>query len=32
MDPDQVWELQLGGPDTAANLHMLDRFTNVQIG
>ncbi|MGK5451403.1 hypothetical protein ACSNOE_28955, partial [Streptomyces radiopugnans] len=32
MDPDHVHELQLGGPDTAGNLRMLDRFTNQQIG
>jgi hypothetical protein len=32
MDPDHVWELQIGGPDTAANLRMLDRFTNQEIG
>jgi hypothetical protein len=32
MDPDHVWELQLGGPDVSSNLRMLDRFTNQQIG
>lgn len=32
MDPDHIHELQLGGPDTAANLKMLDRFTNQHIG
>ncbi|HEX4705603.1 MAG TPA: hypothetical protein VH352_26005 [Pseudonocardiaceae bacterium] len=32
MSPDHVHELQLGGPDTAANLHFLDRYTNEQIG
>lgn len=32
MDPDHVWELQLGGPDVPGNLRMLDRFTNQQIG
>ncbi|OAH13198.1 tRNA3(Ser)-specific nuclease WapA precursor [Streptomyces jeddahensis] len=32
MDPDHVHELQLGGPDTAGNLKMLDRFTNWHIG
>ena len=32
MDPDHVWELQLGGPDVASNLHILDRFTNQRIG
>ncbi|WP_308460799.1 DNRLRE domain-containing protein [Streptomyces sp. Ru71] len=32
MDPDHVHELQLGGPDTADNLKMLDRFTNWHVG
>jgi hypothetical protein len=32
MDPDHIWELQLGGPDVASNLRMLDRFTNQDIG
>jgi RHS repeat-associated protein len=32
MDPDHVWELQLGGPDVTSNLHILDRFTNQRIG
>jgi RHS repeat-associated protein len=32
MDPDHVWELQVGGPDSASNLRMLDRFTNQDIG
>ncbi|MFJ7967103.1 ricin-type beta-trefoil lectin domain protein [Streptomyces sp. NPDC096324] len=32
MNPDHVWELQLGGPDHASNLHILDAFTNQEIG
>lgn len=32
MNPDHVWELQLGGPDVASNLHILDAFTNQDIG
>ncbi|MDH6214202.1 DUF6531 domain-containing protein [Streptomyces pseudovenezuelae] len=32
MNPDHVWELQLGGPDAATNLHILDAFTNQRIG
>ncbi|MEY2247972.1 ricin-type beta-trefoil lectin domain protein [Streptomyces sp. BF23-18] len=32
MNPDHVWELQLGGPDAASNLHILDAFTNQEIG
>ena len=32
MQPDHVWELQLGGPDTAANLKFLDSYTNWDIG
>lgn len=32
MNPDHVWELQLGGPDTVDNLHMLDATTNQAIG
>lgn len=32
VDPDHVWELQLGGPDTADNLRLLDRATNRDIG
>ena len=32
MQPDHVWELQLGGPDTASNLKFLDSFTNWDIG
>ncbi|MEW2634830.1 LamG-like jellyroll fold domain-containing protein [Streptomyces sp. NPDC048389] len=32
MNPDHVWELQLGGPDVVGNLHMLDAFTNQAIG
>ena len=32
MQPDHVWELQLGGPDTRSNLKMLDTFTNWHIG
>ena len=32
MNPDHVWELQLGGPDVASNLHILDAFTNQRIG
>jgi hypothetical protein len=32
MHPDHVHELQLGGPDTARNLRMLDAWTNVDIG
>lgn len=30
--PDHVWELRLGGPDTRSNLKMLDTFTNWHIG
>jgi RHS repeat-associated protein len=32
MNPDHVWELQLGGPDAASNLHILDAGTNQKIG
>jgi RHS repeat-associated protein len=32
MNPDHVWELQLGGPDVASNLHILEKFTNQDIG
>jgi hypothetical protein len=32
MNQDHVWELQLGGPDVASNLHILDAFTNQRIG
>ncbi|HEY8533279.1 MAG TPA: endonuclease [Micromonospora sp.] len=32
MDPDHVWELQLGGPDNWDNLRFLDRKTNQTIG
>ncbi|WP_449342079.1 polymorphic toxin-type HINT domain-containing protein [Streptomyces aurantiogriseus] len=32
MNPDHVWELQLGGPDITDNLHMLDATTNQAIG
>ena len=32
MDPDHVWELQLGGPDIASNLKLLDSDTNRNIG
>ncbi|WP_457459620.1 LamG-like jellyroll fold domain-containing protein [Streptomyces sp. TE5632] len=32
MNPDHVWELQLGGPDSVDNLHMLDAHTNQVIG
>lgn len=32
MQPDHVWELQLGGPDTASNLKFLDSYTNWDIG
>ncbi|MEU8934927.1 ricin-type beta-trefoil lectin domain protein [Streptomyces sp. NPDC048409] len=32
MNPDHVWELQLSGPDDASNLHILDAFTNQDIG
>ena len=32
MQPDHVWELQLGGPDAASNLRFLDAFTNQHIG
>ncbi|MFD7232458.1 RHS repeat-associated core domain-containing protein [Streptomyces sp. NPDC059881] len=32
MNPDHVWELQLGGPDHASNLHILEQFTNQHIG
>ncbi len=29
---DHTWELQLGGPDTRANLRLLDAFTNWHLG
>ncbi|KWX02996.1 hypothetical protein LI90_4045 [Carbonactinospora thermoautotrophica] len=32
MSPDHVWELQLGGPDTADNLRFLSRDINEGIG
>jgi len=32
MQPDHVWELQLGGPDAKSNLKLLDSFTNWDIG
>jgi hypothetical protein len=32
MQPDHIWELQLGGPDVASNLRFLDAFTNTNIG
>jgi hypothetical protein len=32
MQPDHVWELQLGGPDTVENLRFLDKYTNWHIG
>ncbi len=32
MEPDHVWELQLGGPDMSSNLKFLDSFTNWDIG
>lgn len=32
MQPDHVWELQLGGPDHASNLRFLDARTNNDIG
>jgi hypothetical protein len=32
MNPDHVWELQLNGPDVASNLHILDAYTNQEIG
>ncbi|WP_427923935.1 polymorphic toxin-type HINT domain-containing protein [Streptomyces sp. cg40] len=32
MNPDHVWELQLGGPDAASNLHILEAYTNQDIG
>ncbi|MDT7784492.1 MAG: hypothetical protein QOF58_2911 [Pseudonocardiales bacterium] len=32
MSPDHVWELQLNGPDAASNLHILEAFTNQDIG
>ncbi|MFJ1616822.1 hypothetical protein ACIODT_25580 [Streptomyces sp. NPDC088251] len=32
MNPDHVWELQLGGPDIRSNLHMLDATTSQAIG
>lgn len=32
MQPDHVWELQLGGPDNVKNLKFLDSFTNWHIG
>ncbi|OKP86581.1 hypothetical protein [Paenibacillus sp. P32E] len=28
MQPDHIWELQLGGPDSVGNLRFLDSFTN----
>lgn len=31
-NPDHVWELQLGDPDAAGDLHILDQFTNQHIG
>ncbi len=32
MQPDHVWELQLGGPDVSSNLRFLDSYTNWHIG
>lgn len=32
LDPDHVWELQLGGADDASNLRLLDADTNRDIG
>ncbi|HET6481872.1 MAG TPA: hypothetical protein VFG35_17830 [Actinoplanes sp.] len=32
MNPDHVWELQLGGPDDVANLHILDAKVNGGVG
>lgn len=32
MQPDHVWELQLGGPDDKSNLRFLDSRTNEDIG
>lgn len=32
MNPDHVWELQLGGPGITDNLRMLDANTNQAIG
>lgn len=32
MQPDHIWELQLRGPDTSANLRMLHTFTNFHFG
>lgn len=32
MHPYHIWELQLGGPDNAKNLKLLDANTNVDIG
>ncbi|MFC3885512.1 hypothetical protein ACFOU2_19360 [Bacillus songklensis] len=32
MQPDHVWELQLGGPDEVSNLKFLDSYTNWHIG
>lgn len=32
MQPDHVWELQLGGPDISSNLRFLDSYTNWDIG
>ena len=32
MQPDHVWELQLGGPDTMSNIRFLDTYTNWHIG
>ncbi|MBZ9617878.1 RHS repeat-associated core domain-containing protein [Clostridium estertheticum] len=32
MDPDHIWELQLGGPDEWKNLKMAEMYTNRKIG
>ena len=32
MQPDHIWELQLGGPDIPSNLRFLDSFTNWHVG
>ena len=32
MQPDHIWELQLGGPDISSNLRFLDSFTNWHVG
>jgi ribosomal 50S subunit-associated protein YjgA (DUF615 family) len=32
MQPDHIWDLQLGGPDVAGNLRFLDAATNRELG